>query len=216
MALPGELSIRSAWLNLELDGVVFMVLINCVLLDVAKALLYAISIPFVRIVDPLRDGFGVTAFSAETLFCWGIGRLGVHEESIELWGELYGREEQVLRRVDASRRGICWVVFAADISCVNGMSNCTACDEGMHSFEYSVDCFITTASVLPTFDNSLVIPICDEISTFFSIVQEAPNEAFKSDSFSPSDVPMSVERLPARYETPCSPVFADDNGNTDF
>jgi hypothetical protein len=92
-ALPEVLLIRSVWLNLERKGVAFMVLINCVLLDVAKTLLYAVSIPFVRIIDPFCSGFGVTAFSAETLFCRGIGRLGIHEEPIELWRELHGREE---------------------------------------------------------------------------------------------------------------------------
>ena len=37
--LPEVLLIRSVWLNLECKGVVFMMLINCMLLDVVKTLL---------------------------------------------------------------------------------------------------------------------------------------------------------------------------------
>jgi hypothetical protein len=59
-------------------------------------------IPFVRIFNPLGDGCWVTAFSEETLFCRGERRLRVDEESVEFWGELNGREEEVCRWVDAS------------------------------------------------------------------------------------------------------------------
>ena len=86
----------------------------------------------------------------------------------------------------------------------------------MQSFEYSIDRFVVAASILPTFCNSLVISIGDEVAALPSVVKQNSNEAFKSDSFSPSDVSVSFKCFPSGYEAPCSPVFTDDDGNADF
>ena len=107
-------------------------------------------------------------------------------------------------------------MFAVDISCVNGMSSWITCDEGMQSFEYPVDCFVAAASVLPTFHNSLVVSVCDKVVALSPVVKQNSNEAFKSNSFSPSNVSVSFKCFPSGYEAPCSPVFADDDGNADF
>ena len=68
----------------------------------AKAVSDASFIPFVRIFNPLGSGCWITALSEEALFRWGEWRLGVDEESVEFWGELNGREEEMRWWVDSS------------------------------------------------------------------------------------------------------------------
>jgi hypothetical protein len=142
--------------------------------------------------------------------------LGVNEESVEFWGELNGREEEVCWRVYSSRRSIGWIILAAYIACVKGMSDWVVHDDGVQSLEDSVNRSVPAASVPPTFDDTLVISVYDEVASFLTVLDETPNEAFKPDSFSPSDIPLAVEGLPTRYETPCSPPVADGNGNANF
>jgi len=82
--------------------------------------------------------------------------------------------------------------------------------------ENSVDCSVPAVPLPPTFDDTFVISVCDEIASFFTISDEASNEAFKCDRFSPSDISLAVEGLPARYKTPCSPSVPDGDGNAIF
>jgi hypothetical protein len=82
--------------------------------------------------------------------------------------------------------------------------------------ENSVDSSVPAAPVPPTFDDTFVISICDEIAGFLTVLDEASNEAFKCDSFSPSDISLAIEGLPAGYEAPCSPSVADGDGDADL
>jgi hypothetical protein len=82
--------------------------------------------------------------------------------------------------------------------------------------ENSVDSLVLAAPISPTFDDTFVISVCDEIVSFFTIFDEASNEAFKCDGFSPSDILLAIKGLPARYETPCSPSVLDGDGNADL
>jgi hypothetical protein len=181
-----------------------------------EAVSEASFIPLVRILKPLGDGCWVTACSEESLFCQGEWRLRVNEESVEFWGELNGREEEVCWQVYSSRRPVGWIILAAYVACVKGMSDWVVRNDGVQSLEDSVNRSVTAASVPPTFDNALVISVYDEILSFLTVLDETPNEAFKPDSFSPSDIPLAVEGLPAGYQTPCLPSVADGNGDANL
>jgi hypothetical protein len=62
----------------------------------------------------------------------------------------------------------------------------------------------------------LLSPYSDEVARFLTILDETPNEAFKCDSFSPSDISLAIKGLPAGYKTPCSPPVTDGDGDANF
>ena len=96
------------------------------------------------------------------------------------------------------------------------VSNWAVCNDCVQPLENSIDGSVPAAPIPPTFNDAFVISVCDEIASFFTISDEASNEAFKCDRFSPSDISLAIEGLPARYETPCSPSVADGDANANF
>jgi hypothetical protein len=99
---------------------------------------------------------------------------------------------------------------------VKRVSNWAVCDDRVQPLENSVDGSVPAAPVPPTFDDTFVISVYDEVVSLFTVLDEAPNEAFKCDSFSPSDILLAIKGLPARHEMPCSPSVSDSDGNADF
>ena len=71
----------------------------------------------------------------------------------------------------------------------------------MQPLENSIDSLVVAAPIPLTFDDTFVISVYDEVVSLFTILDEASNEAFKCDSFSPSDISLAIEGLH------CSKVF---------
>jgi hypothetical protein len=210
------LLVERDWSNFDWGGNDLGVSPNFILSESDKAVSAANFIPFVRILEPFGNGCRVTTSSEEALFCWGEWGLRVDEEPVEFWRELDGREEEMCWWVDSSWWGVGWIILAAYVACVKRVLNWAVCNDCVQPLENSVDGSVPAAPVPPTFDDTFVISVCDEIVSFFTIFDEASNEAFKCDRFSPSDISLAVKGLPARYETPCSPSVSDGDGNADF
>jgi len=78
--------------------------------------------------------------------------------------------------------GVGWMYPCAYIACVKRVSNWAVCDEPSAALEKSVDGSVPAAPVPPTFDNTFVISVYDEVVSLFTVLDEAPNEAFKCDA----------------------------------
>jgi hypothetical protein len=100
----------------------------------------------------------------EALFSRGGRPLGVDEELVELGGQVDGREELTLGRVDASGGTISGVGGASDVDGMEGVEGFIDADGGMEAFEDLIDGTVATPAVPPTFDHSLVISVYGEVA----------------------------------------------------
>ena len=87
--------------------------------------------------------------------------------------------------------------------------------ERMDSPENSIGGFVFTSEIPPAFDHSFVVAVDFKMSASMTKPGDRSDEKLEADSFSPANVPLTVERVPSWDETPCSPSIPDGDGNAD-
>jgi hypothetical protein len=79
-----------------------------------------------------------------------------------------------------------------------------------------VDGSTAAPSIPPTFDHSFVVAVYGEMPLQLFVIREVSNQAFESEGFGPTDIPMPIESLPAWYKAPGSPSVTDGDGNSEL
>ena len=166
-----------------------------------------------RVVNALRDGVGVAAFSEQAEFSGIKGERGINNEPVEISWECDCGKLVINGRVDATGKRVCWVVFTGNISRVYGESVVGLIKEGVDPAEYSINWFVFAPKVFPSFDDSLVVAVHPKMSARTDKPRDVPDQEFETNSFSPADVSSSFQGLPARNETPGSPFSFDDDAD---
>ena len=86
----------------------------------------------------------------------------------------------------------------------------------MKSLEDLIDLSVVAPSIPPTFNDSPVIPIYDEVSLPLLIIGKIPDQAFKTDGFCPANVSLPIQCLPSWDKMPGSPLITNGDHNAEF
>ena len=115
--------------------------------------------------------------------------------------------------VYTSRGPVCRVGATWDVNCVERDVRVNNADEGVDPLKDFVDGMVTTSTVLPTLNHSLVVSVDGKVPSSMARVIEMAYQTFKANSFCPSDISSSLQGLPSWDEPPGSPPAQDDDGH---
>ncbi|KAJ7750694.1 hypothetical protein DFH07DRAFT_690627, partial [Mycena maculata] len=96
-----------------------------------------------------------------------------------------GREKEVTRWEFSSGRAIGRVGARADVTRVNG--DARVAGDGVNLFENVVRLFVCAPPVPPTFDDTIVIPVDNNVSWLGTQRDDDTDEEFEPDGFRPQD-----------------------------
>jgi hypothetical protein len=77
--------------------------------------------------------------------------------------------------------------------------------------EYTIDGSVTVPEFPPSFDNTCVVAMDEEVAAKARDRGESIDEELKANGFCPSDVTFAIEGLPARDKPPGTPMVSNDN-----
>ena len=99
---------------------------------------------------------------------------------------------------------------AWDVNCVEGEVRVDNANERVDPLEDLVDGTVATSAIPPTFNHSLVVTVDGKVPSSMVRVVELVYQTSKANSFSPSNVSLSVQGLPS-WDEPPGPSLTQDN-----
>ena len=88
--------------------------------------------------------------------------------------------------------------------------------KNVKSLEDFINRSVVAPSIPPSFNNSPVVPIYNEVPLPCFAISEISDQAFESDGFCPANISLSFQCPPARDEMPGSPLIANDDSHAEF
>ncbi|KIK91075.1 hypothetical protein PAXRUDRAFT_13982 [Paxillus rubicundulus Ve08.2h10] len=139
------------------------------------------------LLNGVCGGRSVATFSMQTEFLGGEGKVCVDDKVGKGLWDMDRREEKV-HVVEDTLGG---VVLGGNL------------------FEDTIDFRVAAASVPPSFNNTGVVTMNNDMGSHIEENRESADEELKSDGFGPGNVSVALESFPSRDESPGSPAVAN-------
>ena len=167
-------------------------------------------------VNEFSSGNGVLAFLESSKFGGREGGCAIDKESLKMLRDGDRREEELPRGVYSSGWAIGWVALTGDEHCVDRDDvSGLAGQESVDALENFIDKFVPVSAHSPALNDAGVVAVDGDVLWAVNAAREGEQKELKSHCLCPCDVSLSLKCLPSGDESPGSPLFANDDSNTD-